>query len=1022
MEFKPNPNQIKVIEYGNEKPLLVEAGPGSGKTAVIVERIKHLIDKGVDPQSFLVITFTKKAAENLQNRLSDYLDKKDLNKMQISTIHSFCLNFLKDREIVLDLLDDDTSERKLLFVQKFREELGFTGPSTIMGYQIDAVTDKFADFTSFKVDDVSLARYVEENYKVNPEYVDLVNSSKYFSSKLIKDKDFSNDWRNARFLQAVKSYDNYLNLLDMHNYVDFNTVQLKTLEQLKMDCETKYKTIFVDEFQDTDPLQYEIFNILRQKSDYFTAVGDVDQHIYGFRSSFIDYFEKMQKDCDVERISLNCNYRSTQNIVSLTDRFIKDLRDENSLKDLKSNNEKYDNPTFLVESSNHDEEAEKIFDIIQYLKQSGKILDYGEVGVLYRKHSNKTIAQLLELFDQHNEINPENPIDYTIKGQSDLAKQDEIKSLIIMLWYITRNTNYGYILSSDELNERNLKAFCGEYFEPTFWSLSEDTKNYLTDLQDSFYQDIVQARKDIREEQGKSSSRISSHKVSVDNEGLDNLKEIFKRVEIPVVDLSKVTEEDKQFFGCLNELRDDVNSEEPPLIFDVFYKLLQIGDLFDDVKENTVKLKNLAVISQTIENYSEFMSETDVKGFFYFLTHVIKDYTSSSDNENGVQLMTVHSAKGLEFPVTIVVSLEENQFPIPAKDPNRNKKTLNMKDTFYTPIEYYEYKKFLLEKEEFKDLTWMEIEDRLNDEEELRIIYVAMTRAADLLILSSVGEIPEKINEIKEDLKQYNSLKDLDEVEINKHFTNQEEKKIKMTFSKYNSYNSCPFYFNMSYNMGFRHSQKKETDLGTVFHNVMDIVNQKLKVNKSMDDDELNYIINEVYSSFFDIEDNAKQFNDIQKNIKNYVKNQANNFEVIDSEFPFSIDEDKYSLSGAVDLIYKINDTEIGILDYKNAKINDFKVDSYSHQLFTYASALKKTPEFEDYDISEGRIRFVKSNKEPIIEITEELIEKQKNELERVAIQMKNEEYEKIIDLNPYKHHFLCESCTFKDICNQDNF
>ena len=118
MEF--NDNQKDVINFGKGN-LLVEAGPGSGKTTVIVERIKKLIAEGVKPETFLVITFTRKAAQNLQNKLKEFIPKDDIAKMQISTIHSFCLEYLKTKNQVLNLIDDDSSEKKALFIQKFKD-------------------------------------------------------------------------------------------------------------------------------------------------------------------------------------------------------------------------------------------------------------------------------------------------------------------------------------------------------------------------------------------------------------------------------------------------------------------------------------------------------------------------------------------------------------------------------------------------------------------------------------------------------------------------------------------------------------------------------------------------------------------------------------------------------------------------------------------------------------------------------------------------------------------------------------
>ena len=118
--FSPNDEQRDVIKFGKGN-LLVEAGPGSGKTTVIVERIKRLIKKEeVKPETFLVITFTRKAAQNLQIKLKKELDEETVKKMQISTIHSFCLEFLKGRNKIINLIDDDSDERKELFVRKNR--------------------------------------------------------------------------------------------------------------------------------------------------------------------------------------------------------------------------------------------------------------------------------------------------------------------------------------------------------------------------------------------------------------------------------------------------------------------------------------------------------------------------------------------------------------------------------------------------------------------------------------------------------------------------------------------------------------------------------------------------------------------------------------------------------------------------------------------------------------------------------------------------------------------------------------
>ena len=212
-----SPDQKEVVEHG-KGALLVEAGPGSGKTTVIVERIKHLIlNEGVDPESFLVITFTNKAADNLkfklrkefsEEKIKEKLKERGLSekeieeeikekgysqdivlKMQISTIHSFCLKYLKSKNMSVTFIDYDASERKTLFVKKFKELLGFTGASTVFDKQIPDILKKFGEYTGFNVDSEKLLKTISENRKVLPDYVDFVNSMDYFNTKLLEDYD-----------------------------------------------------------------------------------------------------------------------------------------------------------------------------------------------------------------------------------------------------------------------------------------------------------------------------------------------------------------------------------------------------------------------------------------------------------------------------------------------------------------------------------------------------------------------------------------------------------------------------------------------------------------------------------------------------------------------------------------------------------------------------------------------------------------------------------------------------------------
>ena len=596
MEF--NKNQKSVINHG-EGVLLVEAGPGSGKTTVIIERIKKLISDGVSPETFLVITFTRKAANNLKLKLKNHLPDSIISQMQISTIHSFCSDYLKEKNYSLNLIDDDSYERKSLFIQKNKEKLGFTGIHALKNFQIPSVIDKYEEYTNFNVDTDALVRYLEENLEIRDDFIDFVSKNWFFSNKKVKDLDFKDDWYNARFIQVAKSYPKYLELLDENSLVDFSTIQLKALKELKNNPVTRYTTVFVDEFQDTDPLQFEIFRILIENSRYFTAVGDIDQRIYSFRSTFKDYFDELESLTESERISLNTNYRSTRSIVNLSDNYIRHQRSVKSKKHLYAYNGDYDNSCFMITGPEEDE-ALNIFNLIMSLED--EIRDFSDIAVLYRKNSTKTVSGLIELF-------LENDIPFTVKGQKDLKDQKEMKAIMILLWYITRKTDNSYISSQDEYNWLNLKAFCSEKYEDVFWHLTDETKQYLRGLQESFEEKVRKQRNILSPPKRKKPKNFKA----THTESEEILIEIYKKVKKPIINTSKITDKNDQlFFIKLENIREEINSENPPTILETYYKLLTLTNYFKNINENINALNNLASITKTIQNFETSISNTDI--------------------------------------------------------------------------------------------------------------------------------------------------------------------------------------------------------------------------------------------------------------------------------------------------------------------------------------------------------------------------------------------------------------------------
>lgn len=319
---KLNEDQEAAVMYDGKKPLLIEAGPGSGKTTVLIERVKYLLNnKCIDPESLLVITFTKKAANELKTRLSeetDNISELDVQKMQISTIHGFCAKILeKAGHVNLSIIDDDLGEKINMFVRKHLEELGFTGIAYASKRDAKNIINKYEEYCTFGVDSQNLIKYIQDNYPISQDYIDFVeqymeeNEGKFPKMEVKENKEFKQSYYNALYLQVAKSYPIYKELMEKENVIDFGHMQLKALEYLRENPDSVFKNILIDEFQDTDPIQMEIFKILMKNCDSATFVGDIDQSIYGFRGSYDNYFEQLSNEYDVKRISLNTNYRST---------------------------------------------------------------------------------------------------------------------------------------------------------------------------------------------------------------------------------------------------------------------------------------------------------------------------------------------------------------------------------------------------------------------------------------------------------------------------------------------------------------------------------------------------------------------------------------------------------------------------------------------------------------------------------------------------------------------------------------
>ena len=991
-----NQNQEDVVNCKGVKPLLVEAGPGSGKTFVIIERIKFLL-KEAEPETFLVITFSRKAAKQLKDRLYEELPKEVVDKMQISTIHSFCLDFLKKNGVNVTLIDDDNTERKELFIKKHKRELGFVGPYTIRNYK--PIISKFKEYTIFDVDSDKLIDYIENNKEISNDYIEFVNSLDWFKKKVIQNNGFKDDWYNAKYLQVARAYPIYLKLLDKYSYVDYDTLQKKALTLLENNFPTLYTNILIDEFQDTDPIQSRIFKKLLEKSDTFTAVGDIDQRIYFFRGAYGDYFDEFSKEYNVDVYPLNINYRSSNEIVKISEEFIKDKRGNYSTKNLEPFRN-ISNESYILNNTDEDREALNLFRYINYLKENNIVEKYSDIAILNRSVLNsKSMPILIDYLKDEN-------IPVNVQDFNDLANKDEVKSIITLLYYITRRVDDTY-LHKVESDWGGLRAFNGIEFTPTMWSLANSTKQYLTELEKEFTETARNCEADLLKELGVSGRKSKNLTRIFDNRDENFIEILFQRIQRPTVDLDKITDEnDRKFFSKLNEISNSIKTKENrPTILEVYYQLLELGGYFkEDLinnEEYSYSLQNLANLTNTIENYENYFSKHYVKGLLSFLTRVIENYSSSEVKDDGIQIMTVHKAKGLEFPVTIIASLEKDKFPSVPKDPNREQNYIVGEDTFYTPNNCLNYKN-----------TTEDEDNELEALEGIRVVYVAMTRARDILLLSTIGDVPDEIDNISHLLKEFD-IKNLNNNEIIKKEESPDEDKLILSYSSFDTYNNCPLKYKLVDNFEFKVSSNDKADLGSLVHRALDAINHKLKINRDISEEDVIDISRKIFISKYDILENNDEFDEFCNVILDYLDEFLDNeWEVIDSEVPFSIEFDEFILKGAIDLIYKDGE-DVKILDYKNTEFKQSNLSKYKTQLLTYILALEKDPIYKQYDINtkNASIYTLQSNKLLELSIDDENeISQQLENMKTAASNINNNCFES--NKSDY-----CNICEFKPYC-----
>ncbi|WP_458405424.1 UvrD-helicase domain-containing protein [Methanobrevibacter sp.] len=951
-EVNLDPHQESAVEY-TDKPLVINAGPGAGKTRVIIERVCHLLNTGVDPKSVLVITFTNKAADELRERFKKdtKLDLNTINQMRISTIHSFCRQILRDfTDIPYNLLKRE-SERNLFF-NKHKEELGFKGPAYLRNYESNQALKKYDEYALFEVDSPALIEYIESKYAPSQEYLDYIDEfyrthaeNQYPSKKEIKQLKFKCDEYKARYLQIAKSYPEWIKLMEREHVCDQNYLLIKALEILSVEDNlnrVEYKNILIDEFQDTDAVQMQIFELLKSKSDTYTVVGDADQSIYSFRAANPKFFNDYFQSDEFEKKILVNNYRSTSDIVDFNEKYIKNKR--SAYKNLKTVNESK-MPVYLLENDGAEEEYRGIAFIIKNLKDLGKITKYSDVCVLFRSHKDK--KEILDEFKKEN-------IPYYLKGIDDLIYQDEVKAVLALFWYMlpfnpTRIAYYG-----DGGQWINLSSFTDKYYEASkIFKLSSGTMDILNDIELKYHANVVNIKNNY--EPIDSSIKSKSIMDVVRDYSDEVLEEIFKRVgSIDISSYSRdelkgigITDEhDLDFFEDLNELKASLG-EVKLTSLQIFYELLKITGYTEELlSRNDFEAKkaalNLALISEVISDYENIMGKYDLNGLFNYLYRSLKYYScpinEEEDNSEKVHIMTVHKAKGLEYPVVITASIKDRSFPL-VYSSQRKDHFFNNNPVYPTPNRFLKYK--ISEDMEA---------DEFNREEE-RVVYVANTRAEELLILSVVLPragitIPKVLKDYSDELIRIEPSDVGNLKKVTSHIVRETNLFNQIEFEDIlEDYLFCPLKYNLENNLKF----KNPKNINKFIDSKLRVIVNRLHNDKLMtdwDSESIEYLVSEVIHSY-SFASGERNLKELFNNFTEYWREYGSNFDVVETGFNVTLEVCGYDINGSIDLIIRDGDG-VSLVHFIRTRDEMRNYHSFYMELLSYyAIALRERMDIE---------------------------------------------------------------------------
>lgn len=609
-----NDKQKEAVFY-SDGPLLILAGAGSGKTRVLTHRVAYLIhEKNVNPYNIMAITFTNKAAREMRDRINRLIGH-GAEAVWVSTFHSACVRILR----------------------RYIDRIGYNNNFTIYDSD-DQKTAIKAACKKLQVD----TKFIKERA--------IMSAISMAKNNMITPEEYRNSADDIRTKMISKVYEEYQSRLKKNNALDFDDLLVKTIELFKSDKEVlmayqdRLQYIMVDEYQDTNRVQFEFIKLLADKYKNICVVGDDDQSIYKFRGADISNilnFEQIFTGTKV--IKLEQNYRSTKNVLEAANQVIAHNYSRKQ-KTLWTEREAGDLVEFR-QLDNEYHEAEFIVNSIKDLIDENRY-DYKDIACLYRTNAQSRVIE--EALLKEN-------IPYKIIGGQNFYQRKEIKDLIAYLKTISNGDDDFSVRRIINVPKRGIGA-----------TTIEKVQKYADDNNMSFYQALEDKK-----------CRIS---LGSRAEGKVNSFVYFiqrMKAELEYDSISDLMENILSETGYEDELKMEDTDEANA-------RLENINEFFNKIVDYEDKCKQAGKEN----NLDEFLEEIAL----------VADIDNFDENENYVVLMTVHSAKGLEFPKVFLCGMEDGLFP--------SKMTLLS-------------------------------DDKSEIEEERRLCYVAITRAMDSITMTS---------------------------------------------------------------------------------------------------------------------------------------------------------------------------------------------------------------------------------------------------------------------------------------------